>query len=51
VPGIDEFIHIKLLDEEITAQDLEELVLEKQQNLTSETSSHFGNKSFLKRQS
>lgn len=30
VPGIDEFIHIKLMDEEISGKDLEELVQEKQ---------------------
>lgn len=30
IPGIDEFVHIKLLDEEITAQDLQELVVEYQ---------------------
>jgi hypothetical protein len=30
IPGIDEFIHIKILDEEVSAQDLEDLLLEKQ---------------------
>jgi hypothetical protein len=37
IPGIDEFIHIKLLDEEITGKDLEEL-LEMKQQLSEPTS-------------